>query len=88
MGIHGVFPPLKGSDYLRKATKRKLLEQVLFGSNENLTVNGTQYKTAMPAQVTNIEDAVDVVNYTLHAWGNNYGVATAEDGKGLIKDKN
>jgi nitrite reductase (NO-forming) len=85
MGIQGVFPPLKGSDYLKKATKRKLLEQVLKGSNENLTVNGTHYFTPMPAQVSNIDDAVEVVNYVLNAWGNNYGVATAADGKGLIQ---
>jgi mono/diheme cytochrome c family protein len=86
MGIQGVFPPLKGSDYLKTATKKKLLEQVLRGSNENLTVNGTQYFTPMPGQVNNIDDAVEVVNYVLNAWGNNYGVATAGDGKGLIEE--
>ena len=84
MGIQGVFPPLKGSDYLKKATKRKLLEQVLRGSNENLTVNGTKYVTPMPAQISNMDDAVEVINYILNAWGNDYGVATAEDGKGLL----
>ncbi len=84
MGIPGVFPPLKGSDYLKKATKRKLLEQVLRGSNENLTVNGTKYVTPMPAQISNMDDAVEIVNYVLNAWGNDYGVATAEDGKGLL----
>ncbi len=86
MGIQGVFPPLRGSDYLKKAPKRKLLEQVLHGSTEGLTVNGTTYSTPMPAQISNMDDALEVVNYVLNAWGNNYGVATAEDGKGLIPD--
>lgn len=84
MGIPGVFPPLKGSDFLQKATKRKLLEQVIKGSNETYDVNGTTYSSAMPPQVDNINDAVAVVNYVLNSWGNKYGTATAADGKGLI----
>lgn len=83
MGIPGVFPPLKGSDFLKSATKRKLLEQVLHGSSETYTVNGMPYSTPMPAQVDNIKDALAVVNYVLNAWGNNYGHATAADAKGL-----
>ena len=83
MGLPGVFPPLKGSDFLKKATKRKLLEQVLQGSSESYTVNGMSYSTPMPPQVDNIKDAIAVVNYVLNAWGNNYGHATAADAKGL-----
>ena len=86
LGIKGVFPPLKGSDYLKKTPKRKLLEQVLHGSNESLTVNGIAYSTPMPAQVNNLNDAVEVINYVLNAWGNKYGEATAADGKGLVQD--
>lgn len=83
MGIPGVFPPLKGSDFLKSAAKRKLLEQVLQGSSETYTVNGMSYSTPMPPQVDNVNDALAVVNYVLNAWGNNYGHATAADAKGL-----
>jgi len=83
MGIPGAFPPLKGSDFLKKATKKKLLELVLQGSSEPYTVHGVTYSTHMPPQVDNIKDAIAVVNYVLNAWGNNYGQATAADAKGL-----
>ncbi len=83
MGIPGVFPPLKGSDFLKTATKKKLIEQVIKGSNETYTVNGMQYSTPMPPQVSNVDDAVAVVDYVLNAWGNNYGHATAADAKGI-----
>ncbi len=82
-GIPGVFPPLKGSDFLKSASKTKLLEQVLKGSTETYTVNGIPYSTPMPPQVSNVDDAVAVVNYVLNAWGNNYGHATAADAKGI-----
>lgn len=85
MGLPGVFPPLKGSSFLKTASKKRLLEQVLKGSSETLTVNGMQYSTPMPAQVNNVKDAIAVVNYVLNAWGNKYGHATAADAKGLAK---
>lgn len=85
MGIPGVFPPLKGSDFLKKAAKKRLLDQALHGSSETLTVNGVQYSTPMPPQVNSVDDAIEVVNYVLNAWGNNYGVATAADAKDLKK---
>jgi len=85
MGIPGAFPPLKGSDFLKTASKKRLLDQVLHGSNESLKVNGTQYSTPMPPQVNNVDDAIEVVNYVLNAWGNNDGVATTADAKDLKK---
>ena len=85
MGIPGVFPPIKGSDFLKTASKKKLLSQVLHGSSEILKVNGMQYSTPMPPQVSNVNDAIEVINYILNNWGNNYGVATAADAKDLKK---
>ena len=85
MGIPGVFPPIKGSDFLKTASKKKLLSQVLHGSSETLKVNGMQYSTPMPPQVSNVNDAIEVINYILNNWGNNYGVATAADAKDLKK---
>ncbi len=81
MGVPGAFPPLKGSDFLKQAAKKRIIEQVLNGSNEGLTVNGTKYSIPMPPQVDNYKDAVNVVNYILNAWGNDYGMVTLDEAK-------
>ncbi len=85
MGVSGVFPPLKGSDFLKNKTKKRLIEQVMNGSNERLVVNGEKYATPMPPRVNNKSDAIAVVNYVLNSWGNHYGVATLPDAKGIKK---
>jgi len=85
MGVSGVFPPLKGSDFLKNKTKKRLIEQVMNGSNERLVVNGVKYANPMPPRVDNASDAVAVVNYVLNSWGNHYGVATLPDAKGIKK---
>jgi len=83
MGVSGVFPPLKGSDFLKNKTKKRLIEQVMNGSNEKLVVNGVRYANPMPPRVNNASDAIAVVNYVLNSWGNHYGVATLPDTKGI-----
>lgn len=80
-GLPGTFPPLKGSDFLKSATKARLINQVMNGSKEHLVVNGTTYTTPMPPQVDNAKDAVAVINYILNSWGNHYGHATLQDTK-------
>lgn len=87
MGLPGVFPPLKGSDFLKSASKKRLIEQVMNGSKEQLTVNGMTYSTPMPPQVDNVQDAVAVINYVLNSWGNDYGKVTAEDVKDIKPSK-
>mgnify|MGYP002640589582 CR=1 FL=1 len=81
-GIPGAFPPLKNSDYLFADTKRAV-QQVLNGSNEPITVNGATYAIPMPFQVDTHQDAVDVINYVLNAWGNNGGTVKLEDVKDI-----
>lgn len=81
-GLPGTFPPLKGSDYLL-ADKKRAVNQVLNGSTEHLTVNGTTYMVPMPPQLDNHQDAVDVVNYVLNAWGNDGGTVKLEDVKDI-----
>ena len=82
MGVPGAFPPLKGSDYL-KADKKRAVNQVLNGSNHEITVNGAKYSIPMPPQVDNYEDAVAVINYVLNAWGNDYGTVTVDEVKDI-----
>ncbi len=85
MGIPGTFPPLKGSDFLKTVSKKRVIQQVMNGSNGSLTVNGVHYTTPMPPQVNNAQEAVEVTNYILNAWGNHYGMATLQDAKGVKK---
>jgi nitrite reductase (NO-forming) len=81
-GVTGAFPPLKNSDYLL-ADKKRAVEQVLNGSNHEITVNGAKYSIAMPPQVDNYEDAVAVINYVLNAWGNDGGTITVDEVKDI-----
>ena len=81
-GIAGAFPPLKNSDYLL-ADKKRAVKQVLNGSNEAMEVNGATYTIPMPFQVDTHQDAVDVINYVLNAWGNNGGTITLDEVKDI-----
>ena len=78
----GAFPPLKDSDYLF-ADKKRAVAQVLNGSNEAMVVNGVTYTIPMPFQVDTHQDAVDVINYVLNAWGNDGGTITLDEVKDI-----
>ena len=82
MGVPNAFPPLKGSDYLM-ADKKRAVEQVLNGSHEEMIVNGVAYNLPMPPQVDTHQDAVDVINYVLNAWGNKGGEITMDEVKDI-----
>ncbi len=82
LGIPNAFPPLKGSDYLL-ADKKRAVKQVLNGSHEEMVVNGVTYNMPMPFQVDTHEDAVNVINYVLNAWGNDGGTITVEEVKDI-----
>ena len=82
MGIPNAFPPLKGSDYLM-SDKKRAVEQVLNGSHEEMTVNGAVYNLPMPFQVDTHQEAVDVINYVLNAWGNTGGTIKLEEVKDI-----
>ncbi len=81
-GVPSAFPPLKNSDYLL-ADKKRAVQQVLNGSNHEITVNGAKYSIAMPPQVDNYDDAVAVINYVLNAWGNKGGTITVDEVKDI-----
>ena len=82
LGVPNAFPPLKGSDYLL-ADKKRAVKQVLNGSNEEITVNGAKYNIPMPFQVNTYEEAVQVINYVLNAWGNDGGTIKVEEVKDI-----
>lgn len=74
-------PPLANSDYL-VANKKRAIKQILNGTSETITVNGTKYNGSMPAQQLSDEDAAAVISYITHAFGNNGYTVTAADVKG------
>lgn len=71
-GLESTFPPLAKSDYLLENPSRAL-KQVIYGSAEKMIVNGVEYSGIMPAQDVTEEEAIEVVNYILNAWGNDGG---------------
>jgi nitrite reductase (NO-forming) len=64
MGVKSVFPPLKNSDYFLEDPKRAI-HNILFGQNEEITVNGVKYKNLMPPVKISDLELVQVVNYLL-----------------------
>jgi nitrite reductase (NO-forming) len=64
MGVKGIFPPLKESDYFLEDPKRAI-HNILFGQNEEITVNGENYKSLMPPVKISDAEVVQVVNYLL-----------------------
>ncbi len=79
-GVPGSYPPLAGSDYFLN-DKKKVIEQVLNGSEGEIVVNGVTYNGVMPPQPLTDEEVRDVVNYVLNSWGNELGEVTLEDVK-------
>jgi nitrite reductase (NO-forming) len=77
-GLEGTFPPLAKSDYMLAEPKRAL-KQVIYGSDETMVVNGNEYTSIMPPQEVSDQEAIDVVNYILNAWGNDGGTVNQED---------
>jgi len=64
LGVKGIFPPLKDSDYFLEDPKRAI-HNILFGQNEEIIVNGATYKGLMPPVKIINEEVVKVVNYLL-----------------------
>ena len=77
-GLDDTFPPLAASDYLLESPKRAL-KQVIYGSSEKMTVNGVDFNGIMPAQDVTEQEAIEVVNYILNAWGNDGGEVSQPD---------
>lgn len=81
-GMQGAFPPLAGSDYLL-ADKFRAIRQVLKGSMNKITVNGTDYQGVMTPQALNDSDVAQVLNYVYHSFGNNGFTVSPSDVKSV-----
>ncbi len=81
-GMAGTYPPLAGSDYLL-ADNYRAIKQVLKGSMNKITVNGTDYQGVMTPQVLCDSDAANVLNYVYHSFGNNGFTVSSIDVKSV-----
>lgn len=79
-GVPAVFPPLAESDYLMADTDRAI-ETVIKGLTGPITVNGTNYNSAMPPQVLDDDQVADVLTFVMNSFGNEGGVVTTADVK-------
>ena len=68
-GIEGVFPPIAKSDYLMADTKRSI-QQILYGLEGEIKVNGVIYNNMMPGFQFSDEETSDVLNYIRNSFGN------------------
>ena len=81
-GMEGAYPPLAGSDYLLK-DKFRAIRQVIKGSMNKITVNGTDYQGVMTPQSLNDSDIAQVLNYVYHSFGNNGFTVSCTDVKSV-----
>ena len=81
-GTQGTYPPLAGSDYLL-ADKFRAIRQVIKGSSNKITVNGSDYQSVMTPQGLNDSDIAQVLNYVYHSFGNNGFTVTSADAKAV-----
>ena len=71
LGVSGVFPPLKNSDYLMNNID-KSIAGIKFGLKGEIVVNDEIYDGVMAKQGLDNEEIADVMNYILNQWGNSY----------------
>ena len=77
LGIPNVFPPLAGSDFLRK-NKERAIDFVLHGHSGALVVNGRTFNNTMPPQPLTDDEIARVLTYVRTHFGNNMS-AISED---------
>ncbi len=83
-GMEGVFPPLAKADYLMADTKRSI-QQVIYGANIEMKVNGTVYNAEMAAIDLKDNEVSDVLNYVRNSFGNKGKAVTPDDVKAARK---
>lgn len=79
-GLEDVYPPLAKSNYLM-ADKKRSVQQVLYGVNGEIKVNGKVYNGDMTGFDLTDQEASDVVNYIRNSFGNKGEAVTPEEVK-------
>lgn len=63
------FPPLDGSDWLKKK-RTQSIHAVKYGQKGEITVNAKKYNGIMPPAGLTDEEIADVMNYVMNSWSN------------------
>lgn len=79
-GLEGIFPPLAKSDYML-ADKKRAIQQIVYGANMEMTVNGKVYNGEMSGFDITDEEMSDLINYIFNSFGNKGGVITPAEVK-------
>ena len=79
-GVEAVYPPLAKSDYLM-ADKKRSIQQVLYGAEGEMKVNGKTYNQPMQAFDLKDEEVSDILNYVRNSFGNKGGSITPDEVK-------
>ncbi len=77
-GVPGIFPPLAGSDFLKKE-REKSLRAPLEGLAGKIEVSGKTYLGAMPPVLLDDEAMAAVFSHVLTSWGNQEPVPTRDE---------
>ena len=68
-GLEDVYPPLAKSDYLM-ANKKRAIQQILYGANGAMKVNGKTYTGDMTGFDLTDQEVSDLLNYLRNSFGN------------------
>ncbi len=82
-GVPGLNPPLQKTDWVT-GDKKRLINVVLKGLNDPITVNGEEYANPMPAQASLSDQQIaDVLTYIRNSFGNKASAITPAEVKAL-----
>lgn len=68
-GNASTFPPLDGSDWLKKK-RTESIHAIKYGQKGEIVVNGKKYNAMMPPMGLSDEEVADVMNYVSNSWTN------------------
>lgn len=71
------FPPLDGSDWLKKKRKQSI-HAVKYGQSGEIIVNNKKFNNIMPPMGLSNKEVADVMNYIMHSWSNKSGKTVTE----------
>lgn len=71
------FPPLDGSDWLKKKRKQSI-HAVKYGQSGEIIVNNKKFNNIMPPMGLSNKEVADVMNYIMHSWSNKSGKKVTE----------
>lgn len=83
-GVEGTYPPLAKSDYLM-ADKKRSIQQVLYGVEGEMKVNGKTYNQPMTGFDLKDEEVSDILNYVRNSFSNKGEAVTPQEVKAARK---